>query len=162
VRRLPRNSKGLIELREQGLAPELPVLISLIGKLDFDNVTLYAKPSESYDWQPIAALDVEVFAAVSVPFPELLRTLAEIAASVPRHMVLTFAEGPRVDCGEMRVLQDFALFDWFPMSIGPCAYPQGTILARKLLDALGKELPIPYDRAVGLVLETMREKSQCA
>lgn len=160
--RTPRNAAGLIDLRSRGLIPELPVLISLVGKLDFGNVTLYAKPGETYDWRPVSALDVEVFASSAVPFSGLLSMLAGIAEAVPKRMVLTFAEGPRVECGQMRVLQDFALFDWFPIAIGPTAYLEGAVIARRLWDALGKQLPIPYDEAVPLVLEVAREGQLCA
>lgn len=157
---LPRNSQGLVDLRSRGVVPELPVLISLIGAPGFTNLTLYADPGASYDWRCIAALDIEVFASSKVAFSDLLATLRDLAAAVPRHMVLTFIEGPRVDCGEMRTLIDFALFDWFPMAIGPNAYLEGGIIARKIFAALGKELPIPYDEACALLPAALQE-GQC-
>lgn len=157
----PRNAQSLLDLRMSGDAPADPVLVSLVGSLRHANLTLYADAGAAHDWRCIAALDVEVFASTSVPFADLLRTLADLAAAVPRHMVLTFVEGPRVECGEMRTLQDFALFDWFPIAIGPSAWDEGTVIARRLLDALGKELPIPYDHAVRLVGEVMQEGQQC-
>lgn len=158
----PLGMSGLIGLRVNGVVPEHPVIVSLVGKLDFNNLTLQAKAGEVYDWHPLAALAVEVIASADVPFGSLLQTLAGIAAAVPDHMVLTFVEGPRIDCGQMRRLQDFALFDWFPMAIGPKAYREGGIIARKLWTALGHEIPIPFDEACELLPQVFREQQRCA
>lgn len=147
----PFGVDGLIDLRISGMVPEHPVLISLVGKLPYRNLTLQAKTDERYDWHAIAALEVEVMASAQVPFSALLATLADIARAVPKRMVLTFTEGPRVECGEMRTLRDFALFDWFPMAIAPICWPQSRHIARSLWKALGTELPIPYDEAAELI-----------
>lgn len=164
----PFGVDGLIDLRKSGMVPEHPVLISLVGKLPYANLILQAKAGERYDWHAIAALDVEVIAATSVPFSALLAMLADIARAVPKRMVLTFTEGPRVECGEMRTLRDFALFDWFPIAIAPpltasaLSWAGSTKLARSLWDELGKRLPIPYDEAVPLVLQVTQEAEACA
>jgi hypothetical protein len=138
------------------------VLISLVGTLEFDNVTLYADAGAAYDWHLIAALEVEVFASASTPFRKLLATLAGIAAGVPKHMVLTFAEGPRIDCGEMRTVTDFAVFDWFPMGIMPTGlapaehirlWNEEKVIEKKLWHELGRALPIPYDKAMDLMVQ---------
>ena len=162
---IPLNAQSLIDLRLRGLVPELPVLVSLVGRLEFTNVTLYADAGVSIGWRMLAGLEVEVFTSIAVPFPKLLRTLADIAAVVPARMILCFTEGARVDCGQMRTVAheagDFALFDWFPMAIGPTGYADGTKVARKLWAALGHELPIPFDEAMDLVVQIAAEK-QCA
>jgi hypothetical protein len=159
---LPRNAQSLIELRKRGTVPALPVLVSLVGPQPFSNVTLQAKAGDRYDWRSIAALDIEVFASTAVPFPALLQTLADLAAAVPRHMVLTFAEGARVECGEMRTLQDFALFDWFPIAIRHAAWAESTKLAKRLWAELGDRLPIPYDEAASLIGQAAQETEACA
>lgn len=168
---LPLNAQSLLELRQHGRIPELPVLVSLIGKLDFTNLTLHAEAGEAYDWRAVSALEIEVFVSLAVPFPKLLRTLADLAAAVPKRMVLTFAEGACVDCGEMRTVTDFALFDWFPMVVSPRraapaehirAWNDGQTIARKLWAALGDTLPIPYDKAMDLVVEIAAENQRCA
>ncbi|CAE6713268.1 hypothetical protein R75461_01160 [Paraburkholderia nemoris] len=168
---LPLNAQSLLELRAHGRIPELPVLVSLIGKLEFTNLTLHAQAGESCDWHCIAALEVELFVSLAVPFPKLLRTLADIAAAVPKRMILTFAEGACVDCGEMRSVTDFALFDWFPMVVTPRrakpadhirAWNDGEMIARKLWKALGDTLPIPYDKAMDLVVQIAAENQPCA
>ncbi|WP_042337965.1 hypothetical protein [Paraburkholderia ferrariae] len=158
--RYPRNSAELVAMRKSGNVPELPVLVALAGPLNFNNVTLSAVAGQRYDWRPVAALDVEVFASADVPWGDLLRVLADIAAVVPKSLVLTFAEGPRVHCGEMSTVpgQDFALFDWFPMPIGPIHWPASRTLARRLLDASGDTLPAPYDHACELVVQLVAER----
>ncbi len=117
--RYPRNSAELIAMRKSGNVSALPVLVTLAGPLPYANVTLSAHAGERYDWNPVRALDIEVFASASVPWDSLLRTLADIAAIVPNTLVLTFREGPRIHCGETRTVpgQDFALFDWFARSV---------------------------------------------
>lgn len=160
MKRFPKNSPTLTDMRERGEIPALPILVSFIGPLGYNNVTLQGDVSERYDWRPVAALDVEIFASASVEFPKLLRALSDIAEVVPQTMVLTFKEGPRVHCGEWRQIDDFRLFDWFPMAIGPSCYPQGGVIARKILSELGRAIPIPYDEACDLFHKVAREKMQ--
>lgn len=162
--RYPPNSAELVAMRKRGNVPELPVLVTLVGPLSWGNVTLSATPGERYDWRPITALDVEVFAATNVPWGDLLRTLSDIAAAVPETLVLTFREGPRVYCGEAHVVpgQDFALFDWFPMAIAPICWPASHVLARRLFDVLGNTLPNPYDDACGLAMQAVAEAHENA
>jgi hypothetical protein len=163
---LPRNADGLIAMREAREIPALPVLVSLIGPLEFNNVTLQASAGVKYDWHLIAALELEVFASAATPFRKLLETLADIAAAVPKHMVLTFIEGPRIDCGDMRTVTDFAVFDWFPMVVMPIgaapanhikAWDDGKAIEKKLWHELGRALPIPYEKAMDLVVQIAQE-----
>lgn len=158
--RYPRNSAELVAMRRRREVPALPVLVTLAGPLSWSNVTLSAVAGERYDWRPLAALDVEVFASHDVPFRDLLATLADIAAVVPKSLVLAFLEGPRVHCGDWRQITDFRLFDWFPMAVGPTHYADATVLARRLFAELGKAIPIPYDEACGLVVQLAHENAQ--
>jgi hypothetical protein len=157
---LPFNANRLIAMRKRRSAPALPVLASLVGPLEFSNFTLLAQAGGAYDWHCIAGLEVEVFVSHEVAFANVLRHLADIAAAVPKRMVLTFIDGPRIECGEWRTVPhpegDFALFDWFPIGIGP-RYGQSQPIVRRLFAELGKALPIPFDRAMGLVLEVAQE-----
>ncbi|WP_261509142.1 histidine ammonia-lyase [Burkholderia multivorans] len=155
--RFLRNSAQLIAMRRSGSVPDLPVLVTLTGPLSWTNLTLSAMAGERYDWRPITALDVEVFASTDVPWGDLLRTLSDIADAVPDTLVLTFREGPRVHCGEARVVpgQDFALFDWFPMAIAPICWPASRVLARRLFDVLGDTIPNPYDDACHLAMQVI-------
>lgn len=158
--RYPRNAAELVAMRRNGDIPALPVLVSLAGQLSWTNVTLQATAGERYDWRPVAALDVEVFANAAVPFRDLLTTLTDIAAVVPKTMVLSFLEGPRVHCGEWRQITDFRLFDWFPMGIGPSSYLEGAMIAKRIFGELGKSIPIPYDEACDLYVKSALETAQ--
>lgn len=160
----PHNSAELIAMRKSGNVPVLPVLVTLTGQLSWANVTLSATPGERYDWRLLTALDVEVFASTDVPWGDLLRTLSDIAAAVPDTLVLTFREGPRVHCGEARVVpgQDFALFDWFPMAIAPICWPGSHVLARRLFDVLDDTIPNLYDDACHLAMQVVAEAHENA
>lgn len=168
---LPRNADSLIAMRtgETPKVPELPVLISFVGPLEYRNLTLQANSGVKYDWHCIAGLEVEVFVSQKLTFSAVLKQLAEIAAGVPKTMVLTFTEGPRVHCGEMRTVTDFAVFDWFPMVVTPeraapathiRAWTEGKVIEKQLWDELGRALPIPYEKAMDLVVEIARENQQ--
>jgi len=158
---IARNVEGLIELRQHGLQPELTVLISLIGPLRYENVTLLADPSKSYDWRAIGGLDLEVITSTKVPFARMVRTLVDVAAGVPRRMVLTFGEGPRVECGEWRQVTDFKVFDWCPMAIGGPSWDSSVTLAKTLFGQIGKSIPEPYEEAMALVIKAAGEQ-RCA
>ena len=153
----PRGASKLIDMRKRGVVPDVPILVSLIGPLRHGNVTLIAEHDRNYDWRSVAGLEVEVFVNRFVPWQSVLLVLRELAAVVPARMVLTFTEGPMVECGEWRQITDFKLFDWFPIAVGPVCWPEGTKLARRILAELGKSLPIPYDQAVDLFLKAQTE-----
>lgn len=164
---LPLNAQSLIDLRMRGVVPNLPVLVSFVGPLnDFTNVTLLGQSAGAYDWHCIAGLEVEVFVSRKVAFTDVLAQLAAIAAGVPKRMILTFTEGPRVECGELRIVPhpsgDFGLFDWFPIAIGPTWYAEGGKVARRLWSELGRGLPIPFDEASGILLKIASEEPVCA
>lgn len=161
----PLNASSLAAMRVNRKVPPLPVLISFVGKLDFTNLTLIADVSEQHNWRTVMGLEVEVFAARRIAFADIVRQLAAIAAVVPKRMVLTFVEGPRIECGESRRIYDdagdFDLFDWFPMAVGLNAYGPAQIVEKQLWKAIADgDIPTPYDRAVTLVGEILKEKNQ--
>lgn len=163
----PRNSAQLAVMRRDRKVPALPVLISFVGPLEFSNVTLSASADGIYNWRIIAGLDVEIFVSKSVAMSDVIRHLAAIAAAVPKRMVVTYVEGPRVECGEYRIVRDeqgdFWLFDWFPMAVGPNAYSAGRVIEQQLWKAMASgDIPTPFDRARELVGEVLKEKNQCA
>lgn len=158
--RYPRNAAQLIAMRKSGHVPALPVLVTLAGSLSWANVTLLATVGERYDWRPISALDIEVFASASTGFHDLLAMLADVAAAVPKTMVLTFVEGPRIHCGEMRALMDFALFDWLPTSLGPGHYAEARKIEKRIWAELGRSIPTPFDEACELVGQVIHERAK--
>jgi hypothetical protein len=165
VNPIPKNGEALITMRKRNSIPALPILVSFIGPLDsFTNTVLEADASKSYEWRLLSAMEVEIFVSTEVPFVDVLRQLADIAAVVPARIILTFLEGPekiegpRIECGEWRQVTDFKLFDWFPIAVGPHGWPDSVNIVRRLFSELGKSLPIPYDEAHDLVLKIALEK----
>jgi hypothetical protein len=154
---LARNASGLAELRMGGFKPALPVLVSFVGDLPHTNTILHAEAGTRYDWRCLAGLDVEVFVDRSIAFPAVVEALADIAACVPAHMVLTYTEGPRIECGEWRRIDDFALFDWLPMALGPTSYGEASLVRKRLTAELGKAIPLPYEQALPLFLQAQQE-----
>lgn len=168
---LPHNAEGLLNLRKNGVKPELPVLVSLIGPLNFNNVVLQADANREYAWTLIAGLEVDLMAAQSVPFSRVLATLAALADAVPRQMVLSFREGAQVDCGQWRIAGEQTYFDWFPMAVSPRrakpanhvrAFLQGQKVEKALWAEMGKRLPIPWDLEMGAIVKKITEERQCA
>lgn len=158
---IPKCGNALIAMRKQCKIPELPVLISFVDELEFTNMTLFADSGKSYDWRCVSALEVELFVSVDTPFADVLRQLAAIAAVMPSRMILTYIEGPRIECGESRTVPhadgDFMLFDWFPIAIAPICWDEARKISQRLFSELGKALPIPYDEAHNLILQMAKE-----
>jgi hypothetical protein len=162
---MPRNCEQLVAMRKARNVPGLPILVSLVGPLDFNNLTLLADASKDYDWRALTGLEVEVFTAQRVPMHHLIRVLAAIAAVVPSRIILAFNEGPRVDCGESRVVfhpdGDFKIFDWLPMAIGTSAWAPSKSIVRALWKAVASgDIPTPYDQAMTLVEQIAKENRQ--
>lgn len=150
--RLPRNGENLLVMRREGNKPEGVTLVSFVGSLPHSNFTVYAEPDHVCDWKPLAGLEVDVIVNGVIPMTTVMRQLSAIASSAPEHMVLSFLEGPRVDCGQARYsLQAFnpntggMLFDWFPMAIGPLHFADALKIEKRLWRALDNEIPIPFD-----------------
>ncbi len=157
-RHLPRNGENLLRMRRSGMRPDELVLVSVSGNLGYSNYTLYSDPGAVCDWSMLAGLEVELVTSTAVPFADVLRTLADIAAAVPASMSLYYLEGARVDCGRARyVLESInpkvgrMQFDWWPLQVNDPAKiltPDSTRLAQRLWRELGGALPTPCDAAL--------------
>lgn len=167
----PKNAEALLSLRKNGVKPELPVLVSLIGPVEFNNVVLQADANLDYDWTLIAGLDVDLMTDQSVSFGRVLATLAALAASVPRQMVLSYREGAQVDCGQWRLAGEQTYFDWFPMAVSPRratpakhvrSYLDGQKVERALWAEMGKRLPIPWDLEMDAIVKRITGDRPCA
>jgi hypothetical protein len=157
---LPPGADRLVAMRRRGKVPEDLVLVSLIGRLDYPNLTILAKPQGGYDWRSLTGLDVEVFSSMDVALGPLTTVLSGIAAVVPKSMVLTFPGAARVHCGDWAQVSDFKLFDWVPMGLDMHTYRGSKTLATRLWAELGVRIPIPYTRAAEAFLEVAREGLQ--
>lgn len=163
--RLPRNGENLLRMRQEGNRPEGTTLVSFVGSLPHSNFTLYAEPDDACDWTPIAGLDIEVIVNAKIPMPAVLRQLAALASGTPDHMVLTYLEGPCIDCGQARYsLQAYnpntgkMLFDWFPMAVGPAHLAASLKIEKRIWRALDNEIPIPFDTSEKRIVNRMNQE----
>lgn len=149
------NARDLLETRQQGLMPDGPVVVSMIGG-EFDEVaasTLYLRPDmplERMDWRMLVNLEVWLWASDKVPLPRVLQALDGIARARPWRLCLRFdhpyhfdaADGTRYhfDTHDVDVGQGFHLpqvvdlppvheFLWAPTTL------QGTPLEYRLRSA---------------------------
>jgi hypothetical protein len=166
MNRLPINGQRLLDMRKRKERPEGVTLISFVGFLPYSNFQLCGNPTEAFDWTPIAGLEVEVMVSHAVPFSAVLRQLGAIAAAAPDHIVLSYVEGPRVECGQARYsLQTVnpntgrMLFDWFPMAVGVPYYADALKLEKRLWRELGDTLPIPFDAAERRIVTRMQKEA---
>lgn len=120
---IPANALPIIEARKKGLKPADLILVSLIGRLNEKNHTVYAAPGRDYDWRWCRDIAVIVFAAPGVIWRPCV---ASIAACLPSYLGIWDAdrrEGaqvwrlPRVDDiekpkGQWRWELDF--LPWLP------------------------------------------------
>ena len=100
----PVNGRALLETRRQGLAPNGPVVVSLIGG-QLVGTPLYVHddmPLDRMDWQMLANLQVHVLAGPAVAFERVERVLWDIAHQRPKELLLQFVMADaihEVDCG---------------------------------------------------------------
>jgi hypothetical protein len=91
MNRLPINGATLLDMRKRKERPAGVTLISLVGFLSrHSNFQVCADPDDTYDWSPLAGLEVEVMANKNIPMTTVLRQLACIAVGHSR------AHGPDV------------------------------------------------------------------
>jgi hypothetical protein len=162
---LPRNGDALLRMRREGMRPEGMTLISLIGDLPYTNFMLYADPASAIDWTPVAGLDVDLIVDTSISFATVLRQLANIAAATPEYLILSYREGPRIECGRARyVLETFnpntgrMLFDWFPVAVGAARHDVSRKIEQRLWSELGDRLPAPFDAALARISKNMERE----
>ncbi len=162
MNRLPRNGDALLRMRREGMRPEGVTLISLVGSLPHSNFTLYADPNPTTptDWTLIAGLEVDLVVDASVPFQTVLRHLTAIAAATPGHLVLSYREGPQIDCGQARLTPQSGnqmVFDWFPMAVGPSHLSAASKVAKRIWSEIGSSLP---DRFISALTQAARRKER--
>jgi hypothetical protein len=55
---LARNAEPILEARLKGLKPDEMIMVSLIGRVDSGNMTVFADPGADYDWRWVRGLDI--------------------------------------------------------------------------------------------------------
>lgn len=166
MNRLPINGQTLMDIRRRKSRPDGVTLVSFIGFLNqHSNFQLCADPEDAYDWTPVAGLDLEVMASSRVPMVAILRQLGAIASATPAHMVLTFVEGPRIECGQWRYkLQSHnpnvgrMAFEWFPMAVGPAYLADAFKLEKRMWSEIGGALSNSFGNAEMRVVAQMQKE----
>ena len=82
---LATNAIKIVDLRSRGYRPDEMILVSLVGKIDELNHTVFAMPNLVYDWGWCKGLDVCVFASSGVDW---LETVDAISKQNPRFLAL--------------------------------------------------------------------------
>lgn len=141
------NARDLLATREQGLAPDGRVVVSLVGG-QFNDVaatTLYAhadSPVDRMDWRMLVNLEVWIWAGPSAALEWLLETTSRIAHARPRKLALRFeskGELHDVDVGTglhtpaVRDLSSLHTFLWLPTDLSDTpisAKLRGALLAK--------------------------------
>jgi hypothetical protein len=83
------NAQPILEARTNGLKPAEMVLISLIGRINEQNHTIYANPKRQYDWLWVRGLQVCIYAARDVDWRNLARS---VASERPSYLALWDAD----------------------------------------------------------------------
>ena len=135
------NARNLLETRKQGLAPEGPVVVSLVGQ-SFPHTTLHCRadvPADRLDWRMLVNLDVWVWAGPAATLDWIIATVWRIAQVRPSELLLRFEHADAIhdiDCGtgihhpEVAHIPAVHQFIWCPINVG------GTGLGYRIKDAL--------------------------
>ena len=75
------NAQPILDAREKGFKPAELILISMIGRLNESNHTVYASPSKQYDWAWARGLKVCIYAAPGVQWRGVLHAIASVSPS---------------------------------------------------------------------------------
>ena len=82
---LATNAQKIVELRKRGYKPDEMILVSLVGKIDELNHTVYAIAKNEYDWKWCRGLDICVYASSGVDW---FQTIKAIADTKPRYLAI--------------------------------------------------------------------------
>lgn len=99
------NARELLDMRRQGLKPEHPVNVSLMGQVPDAGLTLYVRegmPVDRLEWRMLVNLPVVVWADSGEPFDRIMATVWAIAKARPHGLQLCFLHSDSwhlIDCG---------------------------------------------------------------
>lgn len=82
---IPAGAQKIIDARSRGFKPSELILVSLIGRINEPNPTVYARPGQNYDWRWVRGLKVCVYADETVNWKP---TLIAIAKERPEWLAL--------------------------------------------------------------------------
>jgi hypothetical protein len=86
---LAKNAQPILSARLRGFKPDQMVMVSLVGRIDSDNQTVYADPAAQYDWRWTHGLDIGVWIGND---PNWAHTLKAIALARPDYLCIWHPE----------------------------------------------------------------------
>lgn len=134
------NARNLLDVRRQGVKPQGPVVVSLVGG-EFTETVLYVKPdmpADAMDWRMLVNLDVWVWAGVGAALDRIVLTAWRVAQARPARLHVRFEHQRamhEVECGAgwhqggNGWPADHG-FLWWPLNLG------GTDIGRRICTAL--------------------------
>jgi hypothetical protein len=79
------NAQKIIDVRAQGFRPDEMILVSLIGRINEQNHTVYAGSGRDYEWQWAHDLQVCIYASSGVDWQ---KSATAIAHAKPSYLAL--------------------------------------------------------------------------
>ncbi len=70
------NAQPILDARQKGLKPAEMILVSLIGRINEPNHTVYANPKTRYEWLWARGLQICIYAAKDVNWADTARSIA--------------------------------------------------------------------------------------
>jgi hypothetical protein len=74
---IPSNAQPIIDARTKGFKPVELILVSLIGRLNEPNHTVYADAAKRYDWRWVRGLQLCIFAEPGTGWIQTAKDIAE-------------------------------------------------------------------------------------
>ena len=141
------GARQLLEARQQGLAPKLPVVVSLVPEQFEGPRPLHVRddmPVPRLDWRMLVDLDVWVWATKAAPLATVLGVTHAVARARPKTLFLRFEDAQGVHDIDVGSATHFAgtadippihEFQWWPQRT------VATALAARLQQALCRQQP---------------------
>jgi hypothetical protein len=73
---IANGAQPIIDARKRGMKPAEMILVSLVGRLNEKNHTVYANHKKVYDWLWVRGLQVCIYAAPGVDWRHMARSIA--------------------------------------------------------------------------------------
>lgn len=73
---LPNGAQPILDARKRGFKPAEMLIVSLIGRVDELNHTIYANPATEYDWRWMVGLDACIFVRHGVSWQGVAMAIA--------------------------------------------------------------------------------------
>lgn len=70
------NAQPILDARKKGLKPVEMILVSLIGRINELNHTVYANPQKEYEWLWVRGLQICIYTSPSVEWQRMARSIA--------------------------------------------------------------------------------------